>query len=508
MLRSMYSGVSGLRNHQTRLDTIGNNVANVNTAGFKGDRVTFQDAFNQTLEAASAPNERGGTNPQQVGLGMNIGSMDTIHTQGSLENTGRDTDLAIEGDGFFVVNDGQSDMFTRVGNFGVDSEGNLVSQGTGYKVQGYAYDEDADEINTDEIVDMEIPLGDVVDPEATENVKYNGNLNSNTEPGETVSTTVNVFDNLGSEHTLNLEFEESGENEWQMTVRKDGILIEDEIQVSFSDDGELTSVGDEGTSYSINDFEATVQDFGGLSDSAKEDLGFDIDDDNGHDEDNIQGMLMRNDVQAGNAEAEDVAALAIEVEGRYEWYHPDDINFDSLEEGDYSPDVDPIFTQDQEPQNDEEVDLLNAPGGIEFDLGDVRQVAGESTVEGVAEDGQAQGELETYEVDSAGIITGTYTNGETRQLGQVVLSDFTNPGGLEKLGSGLYQPTRNSGEPSYGIAGTGGRGEIAPGALEMSNVDMGEQFTDMIVTQRGFQANSRSITTGDEVLQELVNLKT
>ncbi|OWZ84233.1 flagellar hook protein FlgE [Natranaerobius trueperi] len=410
MLRSLNSGVAGLRNHQERLDTIGNNIANVNTAGFKADRVTFEEAFNQTLESATAPNDRGGTNPQQIGLGMNIGSMDTIHTQGSLENTGRRTDLAIEGDGFFTVNDGESDYFTRVGNFGVDSDGNLVSQSTGYKVQGYQVDEDGG-IDTDEMGDIEVPLGDVVSPKATENVSYRGNLDSKTEEEDSVTTTVDVYDALGGKHTIDVTFTKQEGNEW-------------EVEFSYEDE---------------NGNQETVE--------ADDNLTFD-----------------------NNGEIKDgeIANLNLDL-------------------GDDVEDLE-----------------------IEFDLSNITQYSdgdGNSTVEGTVEDGRQQGDLEDFGINAAGVVTGIYSNGETRELGQITMADFSNPAGLNKEGSGLYTPSQNSGEPRFGIAGSGGRGEIRPGALEMSNVDMSQEFTDMIVTQRGFQANSRTISTGDEVLQELVNLK-
>ncbi|WP_110929420.1 flagellar basal body rod protein FlgG [Bacillus massiliglaciei] len=285
MLRSMYSGISGLKGFQTKLDVIGNNVANVNTAGFKKSRVTFSDTINQTLSGATASTDnKGGTNSKQVGLGSTVAAIDTIHTQSSLQTTGRDLDLAISGDGYFVMKNGDADYFSRAGNFYLDENGTLVNS-EGLKVQGYPADE-------------------------------NGNVN---------------------------------------------------------------------------------------------------------------------------------------VNGGY--------------------------------------------GDISIDVNDVLQNA----------DG-TEAKLESFNIGSSGEINGVYSNGSIVTLGQLALAKFSNSSGLTKAGGNTFQQSISSGAPNTGVAGDG-RGTIAAGSLEMSNVDLSEEFTDMIVAQRGFQSNTKIITTSDEILQELVNLK-
>ncbi len=413
-MRSMFAGVSGLKNHQTRMDVVGNNISNVNTVGFKGSRVTFAEMMNQTLQGAQAPQDnRGGINPQQIGLGVDLASIDTDQTQGSLESTGISTDLAIDGDGFFRVNDGQQDFYTRAGNFTVDNNGNLVSSSNGYKVQGWMADGDG-EINTnDPVSDLEIPIGDSISGQATSSARFTGNLDSRAEEGTERTTTVEVYDSLGARHTVELELVKQETNEtspWEVNL----------VSINGDDAGEFGA---------DLDAEELVFDSDGIFESGEFSLTF----------------------NPGNGAAEG--------------------------------------------QN------------IELDFSRMSQSAGEFSIDGSAEDGYEYGFLDSFGIDNRGVITGNYTNGINQQIGQVGLANFSNPSGLVKEGETIFRESQNSGEAQFGEATVGGRGEIAPGTLEMSNVDLAEQFTNMIVTQRGFQANSRSITTSDEMLQELTNLK-
>lgn len=411
-MRSMFAGVSGLKNHQTRMDVVGNNISNVNTVGFKGSRATFAEMMNQTIQGAQSPQDnRGGVNPQQIGLGVDLASIDTDQTQGSLESTGIETDLAVDGDGFFRVNDGQQDLYTRAGNFTVDEGGNLVSSSNGYKVQGWTADDDG-EINTNDTVgDLEIPIGDSISGQATKTARFTGNLDSEADDGTTRTTTVEVYDSLGASHTVELGLEKEGDNDWGVN---------------------LTSI-------------------------------------NGEDPDNYDAELdINKNLEFNN-----------------------DGNFSS---GDNTLQFDPGGGA----KTDQEVEL---------DFSRLSQSAGEFSIDGSAEDGYEYGFLDSFGIDNRGIINGNYTNGINQQIGQVGLANFSNPSGLVKEGETIFRESQNSGEAQFGEATVGGRGEIAPGTLEMSNVDLAEQFTNMIVTQRGFQANSRSITTSDEMLQELTNLK-
>lgn len=406
MMRSMFAGVTGLRNHQIKMDVIGNNIANVNTVGYKKSRVTFQEALAQTIRGASAPqNARGGTNPMQIGLGMNIGAIDTIHTPSSLETTGNMTDLAIEGDGFFIVTDGQERYYTRAGNFGFDEEGNLVNTSTGYKVMGW---QNAQSKTPQNISTITIKKGMMMQAKATSKVSFAKNLNAADPENTSYVIPFKIYDSLGNLHNLTITFTKTNtSNTWDFTINVDpnnNINISNNTgQLQFNENGILNS----NNSYQLN----------------------------------ITGIPGASDIT------------------------------------------------------------------IDLDFSNVTQYARETTVDLSYQDGYAAGTLLGIAIDSSGVITGVFDNGINQELAQIALCNFDNPSGLMKAGKNMYRESANSGVPQIGLAGTGGRGTISPGSLEMSNVDLAEEFTQMIITQRGFQANSRIITASDEMLQDLVNLK-
>lgn len=429
MMRSMYAGVSGLRNHQVRMDVIGNNIANVNTVGYKKGRVTFQDMLSQNIRGASSPQGgRGGSNPQQIGLGMTINSIDTVWTPGSSETTGKITDMMVEGDGFFVVSDGDNKYYTRAGNFDFDSLGNFLTP-SGLKVQGWMADNTGVIDNTKGIGSIQIPKGTNIQPKATVTAQVVGNLDANgvepsgTDPGTTVTVPMDIYDSLGRNWTMNLQFEKIGPNTWDVTLDPASIP-------TWTNPPSIT---------------------GGP-------LVF-----------NLDGTL---DTAS--------SALPVQIEGT----PPDAADF-----------------------------AITDSTAITVDLATLTQYASQlqdgsgSEVKLNSQDGYASGVLNGFSIDASGVITGRFSNGFSQQLAQVALTNFNNPAGLTKSGENLYAESNNSGRPQTGTAGTGGRGSISPGKLEMSNVDLSQEFTDMIVTQRGFQANSRIITVSDEMLQELVNLK-
>lgn len=403
MMRSMFAGVSGLRNHQLRMDSIGNNIANVNTVGYKSGRVTFQESFAQTLRGASAPTgTTGGTNPQQIGLGMTVGSIDNLHTQGSLQPTGKDTDMAIQGSGFFLVKEGNQTYLTRAGIFDLDSNGYLVDP-SGLRVQGWRATNGAfpakDQNNTG---DIRIPLGENIPARATGYIGYAYNLDSETPVGTTITKSVDVFDSLGNLHNVKVDFAKTDANEWSWEAFDPTGTSAGSGDITFTNTGMVESGGTGNVSFAV--------------------------------------------------------ACANNLD-------------------------------------------------ITLDFSNLTQAAAETTISPIERDGYPMGALESYTIDSSGIITGIYSNGLSQDLAQVALASFANPAGLIKSGNNLYRASNNSGLMQVGPAGTGGRGSIAPSSLEMSNVDLSQEFTDMITTQRGFQANSRIITTSDEMLQELVNLK-
>ena len=456
MMRALFSGVAGLKNHQTRMDVIGNNIANVNTYGFKTSRVTFQDMISQTLSGAAKPEENiGGVNPKQVGLGMTIASIDRIFTQGSLQTTGNQTDMAISGDGFFVVSDGDRKYYTRAGTFGLDKNGTRVNPANGLKVQGWmATKNPAGEMavnSSGSTEDIIIPIYGKVDAKETSNIRYKCNLDSRmavVPPNATgrmrasagITTSIDAYDNQGGTHRLTMILWKTGPNQWTASAsitdstipltldvpagagQQNNANPSGRINLRFSPDGRIVSVADEGTPDELN-----------------------------------QGTLT---VNANYRLAGDSNIRTIQLN-------------------------------------------LGKAGLLEG----ITQFASSSTTKAVEQDGFNMGYMESFNVDNSGVITGVYSNGTKQSVGQVAMSVFTNPQGLTAVGENLFEVSNNSGMANTGAANQAGRGKIVAGTLEMSNVDLSDQFTDMIVTQRGFQANSRSITTADQMLQELLGLK-
>ncbi len=409
MMRSMFSAISGMKNHQTRMDVIGHNIANVNTTGFKSSRASFQDVLSQTLQWASPPTENmGGRNPAQVGLGMNLASIDTDFGQGSMQATGRDTDLALQGDGFFVVTDGLSRLYTRDGSFRLDANGCLVDA-AGRHVQGWEADSSGQFSSLDpaSLADIRITLGESTPASATTEVRWEGNLDSRAAEDSERTTSVAVFDSQG--HTVNMimTFTKTGTNEWSWQV-----------------------LGPEGMD---------VQD----PDAGQGVLTFDA-----------EGMIS--DVTGD--------PLVLEPEG-----------------------ADPLI--------------------VNMDFSRVVQTAHSSTVDAPYQNGFPPGSLDSFAIDATGTVIANYTNGLNRAIGKLALASFTNQGGLVREGDNTYRSSQNSGLPQIGEAGTRARGTVNARYIELSNVDLAMEFTDMIITQRGFQANSRVISSSDEILNELVNLK-
>jgi flagellar hook protein FlgE len=405
MMRSMFAGVSGLRTHQVKMDVIGNNIANVNTYGFKANRATFQDLLSQTLQGAAAPQAgRGGINPQQVGLGVQLASIDTLFSPGSLQGTGLNTDLAIQNDGFFVVGDGQKMYYTRAGNFDFDAQGNLISRSNGMKVYGWLADSSGNINNRRSVETIAIPKGQVIPAIATDQVQAGKNLDAELATGQSITSSIDICDSLGINHTLTVTFTKTADNQWSWQADGDTLTGTGTGTIEFNPDGTLNTGGTGSASFTL----------------------------------------------ATGAN----------------------------------------------------------PLALTLDFSQLTQLAeAESSAELVGQNGFPMGSLEKVSFDTAGVITGYYSNGLRKNLGQIALAIFNNPAGLMKVGQTLFEESNNSGVAMVGTANNGGRGTIAPANLEMSNVELAQEFTEMITAQRGFQANSRVITTSDEMLQELVNLK-
>jgi flagellar hook protein FlgE len=391
MLRSLFSGISGLRSHQQMMDVTGNNIANVNTAGFKSSQATFQDTLSQLINSAGAPQGgRGGSNPAQIGLGVRLGGISTNFTQGAQQTTGRTTDLMIQGDGFFVVNDGNEQLFTRSGNFSFDATGRLVTN-TGAAVQGWQAVNGV--INTNAAATgVRLPMGTVLPPTATTSATFSGNLPSNAADPTTVTTSMPVYDASGTATNLDVTLAFSA-GVWNVSV----------------------------------------------------------DDNNGNTAGPSPITFTNGAVSAGGT-------IAV--------------------------------------------------GGMTVDLSTLTNFAGPaSTVAPQDQNGSAMGELQAFTIGPDGTLVGVFSNGLKEPLAQLALANFNNPTGLEKAGNSTFRTTVNSGQVQLGMAGTGGRGLLQGQALEMSNVDLAQEFTNLVIAQRGFQANSRVITASDELLQDLVNLK-
>lgn len=413
-LRAMFSGVTGLKNHQLRMDQIGNNISNVNTIGYKSSRVTFQEAISQSLSGGGRPSDNSlGTNPQQIGLGSEVASVDTNMSQGNLKNTGNNTDLAIQGDSMFVVSNGSESFYTRNGNFQVDAEGRLTLASNGMIVQG----KNATNGTLDKTIgDIEIPLGKQASASATSEMELGGNLDADAATGDTRKSSMTVYDSLGNEHELTVTFEKTGSNAWDYTFSFGGsetINSGGSGSLAFNSDGTLDEAGS-----TINN-----------------PLDFD---------------------PGGGASAGQQITMDF---------------------------------------------------GSDASLDGVSQFSGSMSAVFQSQDGNTTGKLKGFTIDSNGVITGKFTNSTNETLGKIALADFANPEGLSRQGESLYSESANSGAAKVGFADGTASSQITAGTLELSNVDLSEQFTNMISTQRGFQANSRVVTTADEMLRELVNLK-
>ena len=404
MTTALQAGVSGMLAHQTRMDAVGNNIANANTIGFKSTSVAFSDLLNQTLHPASTTTaQRGGSNPSTLGGGVRVSSLDTNFAQGALQDTGRNLDVAVEGNGFLTVTDGTSIFMTRNGNLGLDSDGTLVHMAT--KLRVVAAPEGSSSVSPTSTV--KLPVGAASMARATSKITLGGNLDARLGVGQSQPITATVYDSLGSAHALSLSLTRSATaNAWTVS--------------GTSPDGAVSVTG-------------------------TPDLTFDA---------NGTAQLSKLPL-----------TLALAGGG-------------------------------------------GAQSNLSFDLntGGMTQLAQSATASLSAQDGLAPGTLTSVTIHENGEIAGVFSNGLTKTMGQMVTATFANSEGLENIGDTLFRSTINSGDPVYSTPGTSSHGSLRSGFLESSNVDLTREFTDMIVTQRGYQASSRVITTSDQMLQELMQL--
>lgn len=484
MMRSLYSGISGLSVHQTKMDVIGNNIANVNTVGFKASRVAFSDVFYQTIQSATGPNEStgaAGQNAMQIGLGSTVSSIVSSPTKtGGAQRTDNPFDIMINGDSFFVVNQGGTNYFTKAGDFKIDSDGTLCTS-SGATVMGWGVDpKDSTKAVADIVAPLKImaPENLYSEPKATTAAYFSGNIdNKDTQvaPGGS-GRTVNIsfYDNLGQAYNASVKLKQ--------VVDGSGNAITNQYTVQLTD--VLDSAGNHifrtetGATPPYAATAITPISFGGVDyalDTATGEL-------------KTTGTLpiLEFDASKGNF-------VSVKGSGT-----------------DATADKDLHFNITVTP-------AANSPfTNITVDFSSLTMFAGSGNTTASATTGaldgtgkgRTAGNMTGVSVDTSGKIYGVYDNGDTRLLGQIAVASFSNPAGLEAVGGNLFAETQNSGKfDGIGHDVSSDGGSFTTGVLEMSNVDLASEFTEMITTQRGFQANSRIITTSDTLLEELINLK-
>ena len=510
MMRALYSGVSGLKVHQTRMDVIGNNISNVNTIGFKSSNVTFADVLYQTSSNATGPNAetgRAGQNPMQIGLGAGVSSISTtVDSVGGSQRTDNPFDIMIEGDGFFVVNNGDGNLFTRAGSFMVDANGTLCNA-TGYAVMGWQVDPNNPEKTVqDNVSPLRImsPENQYSEPEATTAVHFSGNIDSadtafDSETGKLTNFT--FYDKLGRSYTANLKLEQ--------IEGDDGIKLDNQYSVTFLDvlDSEGNSIfvnyDELSDTYTANE-KITSFTFGGVEYEVEiTDEGYSL----VPGETGDAGVLLSFNPSSGKFTSISVGGDAAERVGATA---EDEENFDSIqfnitmEDPDFE---DPTAEGDVNTNPFEIVDVDFSSLTMYAQSGTTKIEPTKGDLDGYGT-GRSAGNMKGVTVDNLGMIYGVYDNGTSRLLGQIVVATFANPSGLEAVGGSLFATTQNSGEfDGIGETIDASGGKFNTGVVEMSNVDLSVEFTNMITTQRGFQANSRIITTSDTLLEELINLK-
>ena len=677
MMRSMFSGVSGLKGHQTRMDVIGNNIANVNTTGFKASRVTFADMISQNLSGASSPNGTiGGVNPKQVGLGMSVASTDLIYTNGSVQQTGKNTDVAISrGDGLFVVSRGEQKFYTRNGAFGFDAEGNLTIPSTGLYVQGYMANNGVLNVAGDNTTKIQIPAGKSMDATTTATASYTKNLNAST-PGYEVANTLVRYADGTSATVQNYTPTEVGKLVLNMAdgskirlsstapaqtagghptgalysstitsiTAKTGGTVDLELSLDSTNPSSPKLINGGTGVTNLTGLTSGTYTYGGVynitgtitnvaSVAGTSDVDLTLGSDNNIDPPNSVTIRVPNPTSftyavngtytgqlkvtkvTGNvgamvttADGNQVALNAVKAvtaanqpythtaggvaadgtiasitrEAFYEYggrtvssvvlntksgtsidgligksYNAGDTFYPSVattvtvyDSLGAKHDVPVVYTKAANNKwtislgsggdtfNITEADgtvttvaltktdlnfdtaggyvsgsaSLNltytngaAPQQVSMNLAAITQYSGTSTISATS-DGNAAGTLSSVDIDSTGVITGTYTNGVRQKEAQIAMAQFNNPSGLTKMGGNLYQESNNSGTRTISGASDIGT-ELTTSALEMSNVDIADQFSDMIITQRGFQSNSKIITVSDEMLETLINMK-
>lgn len=561
MMRSLYSGVAGLKTHQTRMDVIGNNIANVNTTAYKSSSMTFSELMSQTTQKASGANATtgvGGTNAKQIGLGVKAGAINTaITTQGSAQSTGNPFDIMITGDNFFVVSNGSENFFTRDGSFYVDGAGNLAMTSTGYNVMGWGVDKTTGNIKQDTVTALRImsTANMTYPPEATTQANISGILDENDKDvtsanGKTVN--LNFFDARGYSYTAKFTFKQSGEPntnvysmeltklldstgaeidisaldfgnrtqqkmETKVTLNTDAYMWDGKVLKTkdgttevanladiFNQDGSLITPQDDAAAQKQQKALDAIAKAYGYEGSTDEFLNLYITSAADPKQQLTMQDLLGNMMAGKNTDILPADGSTITMEGRYfegttVVFNKDTAKLESVGGSTTNLGINAAFSQLGGNFSDITIDLSECTN---YDN------KGTSTIGATSGDGRRLGDMIGVSIQKDGMIYASYDNGMTKLLGQIATAAFANASGLEKEGDNLYSATLNSGEfDGIGVDITAGGGYMSTCQLEMSNVDLSSEFTEMITTQRGFQANSRIITVSDTLLEELTNLK-
>lgn len=584
MMRSLFAGVSGLKTHQTKMDVIGNNIANVNTVAFKSSSVTFSDLMSQTTQSASGPNAEkgtGGVNARQIGLGVKSGAINTnITTQGAAQSTGNPFDIMITGDAFFVVNNGVENFFTRDGSFYVDGAGNLAMTSTGYNVMGWQVDEETMSVKQDTVSALQImgAANMTYPPEATSKAYVAGIIDKNDTDVTSISgktINLNFYDNLGYSYSAKLTMKQS-EQPNVYSLELTGLVDAKGVEVEGWENISLTGMTDAASGYVNQESLPTekietvvtmngnfewqgqklvriskdengadvTEEVADLSDGANADDWKAIAAAYGYEDDvksfrnlylelpTLNGSVVEDGTEGATTVKYSVQQLVLNLADSAATTP----NINSVVGGDNTFNADGRFydgvtvTYDADNgvfagiNGEETVSTVNfdfsAIGGnfsnieVDFSESSMFDNKGTSTLGATSGDfdglgtGRRLGDMIGVSIQQNGMIYASYDNGMTKLLGQIATAEFANASGLEKQGDNLYSATLNSGEfDGIGIDVTANGGYMSTGVLEMSNVDLSSEFTEMITTQRGFQANSRIITVSDTLLEELTNLK-
>ncbi len=564
-MRSLYSAVSGMAGNMLRMDVIGNNIANVNTIGYKSGRVSFEETLGQVQQAATAPTDAsGGTNAIQVGTGTLVSGVSQLYTQGSLQMTGINTDLAIQGNGLLVLSDGEMTYYTRDGSLQVDARARLVSPSSGNVLQGYAYDHATGTYATS-LQDIYLPIKDVEPARATTTMNLSGNLDADSEPtgsylrtsvlydsnGEAAMSTTTMVD-LRQESTGTGALVEEGDTIYVGAV-VGGNTVSSTVEVTAGTTvGDVTAMIEEALNSpeAVSGITITMTADGRISVETPDQMGTSAE---------IQSLNLSATDLSGSTRGTFSAALAfsdmetardagefVEETTVYDalgFAHNVKFSFtrvQGLNEFTWSAEVDGGTSDVLQGGTgrvafrvDGSLDALvydavgttvptaltfnpgtgaESPLRVELDAGTRGAFDGMSMLRGTqslesSQDGYSKGTFTRFSIDEIGRIMGVFSNGVIRPVSQMALAEFTNPTGLTRVASNGYIESPNSGPPTIGVSGEGIASTLSPGALEQSNVDLAREFTNMIVAQRGFQANARVVTTSDEVLTELINIK-